>query len=282
MFQSCYFGHGEQFGLPFDCPDANRRIDEHWYFTKQLGFPDEERDMRTFCAVLIAGALTTSAANAAVVYVSDSTAPWIGFMNVYELPSNGGGFVFGKQLGSSRSRGDVQRSRPHAGAFPKHSQRPQHVLVSGRRRPRRARQQDHGGQSVPGSERRLALRPDRDLPGSRELRHLHDRPHRLDLYPRLRARLLVVQSNDRARHSRARSASVWRPILPPGATFSSGSSPSASTFGPRTRRPSETSCSRQCPLRLPWRWSGWAVRCSSGVAAEHRSFDRQRPSGVGD
>lgn len=39
---------------------------------------------------LVAG----SSAQAAVVYVDQSTAPWQGFMNVFELPSNGGGFVF--------------------------------------------------------------------------------------------------------------------------------------------------------------------------------------------
>jgi MYXO-CTERM domain-containing protein len=38
--------------------------------------------------------LSASAAQAVVVGVGNSSAPWLGFMNVYELPSNGGGFVF--------------------------------------------------------------------------------------------------------------------------------------------------------------------------------------------
>jgi hypothetical protein len=50
--------------------------------------------MRRFFAVLSAGLLLSSAAQAAVVTVGNSTAPWLGFMNVFELPSHGGGFVF--------------------------------------------------------------------------------------------------------------------------------------------------------------------------------------------
>jgi hypothetical protein len=48
-------------------------------------------------AALLAG----SAAGAAVVTVSDSSGPWLGFMNVFELPSNGGGYVFGSGWGVS-------------------------------------------------------------------------------------------------------------------------------------------------------------------------------------
>jgi len=55
--------------------------------------------MRPFFAVLSAGLLTCSAAQAATVNVNDSTAPWLGFMNVFELPANGGGFVFASGWG---------------------------------------------------------------------------------------------------------------------------------------------------------------------------------------
>lgn len=55
--------------------------------------------MRPFFAVLSAGLLTCSAAQAATVNVGDSTAPWLGFMNVFELPSNGGGYVFSSGWG---------------------------------------------------------------------------------------------------------------------------------------------------------------------------------------
>lgn len=54
--------------------------------------------MRRLLVLLIAGLLVSPAA-AAVVTVPDSTAPWIGFMNVFELPANGGGFVFGSGWG---------------------------------------------------------------------------------------------------------------------------------------------------------------------------------------
>jgi len=47
--------------------------------------------MRPFFTVLSAGLLLSSSAHAAVVQVNDSTAPWLGFMNVYDL---GGGFIY--------------------------------------------------------------------------------------------------------------------------------------------------------------------------------------------
>ena len=34
-----------------------------------------------------------------VVGIDDSSAPWLGYMNVFELPENGGGFVFGSSWG---------------------------------------------------------------------------------------------------------------------------------------------------------------------------------------
>lgn len=55
--------------------------------------------MRRFIGLLVAGAVITPVANAAVVTVGDSTAPWLGYMNVFELPANGGGYVFGSSWG---------------------------------------------------------------------------------------------------------------------------------------------------------------------------------------
>ena len=47
-----------------------------------------------------AAAAIASAAGADVTLgVDDSSAPWLGFMNVFELPENGGGFVFGSGWG---------------------------------------------------------------------------------------------------------------------------------------------------------------------------------------
>lgn len=53
---------------------------------------------RVFTLMLI-GLLATSTASAAIVDVGNSTAPWLGFMNVFELPANGGGYVFGSGWG---------------------------------------------------------------------------------------------------------------------------------------------------------------------------------------
>lgn len=55
--------------------------------------------MRTTYTALCAAALMGTTAHAANVTVQDSSAPWLGFMNVFELPSNGGGFVFGSGWG---------------------------------------------------------------------------------------------------------------------------------------------------------------------------------------
>ncbi len=58
--------------------------------------------MKTKAAVL-ALALISGAATAGLpavnVGVDDSSAAWLGFMNVYELPANGGGFAFGSGWG---------------------------------------------------------------------------------------------------------------------------------------------------------------------------------------
>jgi|TARA_R110000782_G_scaffold54637_11_gene115540 hypothetical protein len=53
---------------------------------------------------LLSAAAVASAANAGTsvdVAIDPSSAPWLGFMNVFELPSNGGGFVFGSPWGVS-------------------------------------------------------------------------------------------------------------------------------------------------------------------------------------
>jgi len=47
-------------------------------------------------AVAVAG---TAASAQTTVGVDQSGAPWLGFMNVFELPANGGGFVFGSGWG---------------------------------------------------------------------------------------------------------------------------------------------------------------------------------------
>ncbi len=55
--------------------------------------------MKKLQAVLMAVVAGCSVAQAVVVTPGDSTAPWLGFMNVSELPSNGGNFVFGSPWG---------------------------------------------------------------------------------------------------------------------------------------------------------------------------------------
>lgn len=47
-------------------------------------------------AVLMAGLLVSPAVGDTTVVAGPSTDPWLGFMNVFELPENGGGFVFGQ------------------------------------------------------------------------------------------------------------------------------------------------------------------------------------------
>jgi hypothetical protein len=51
--------------------------------------------MRRLSAILLVVLLLTPAANAVIVSVDPSGGPWQGFMNVFELPVNGGGYVFG-------------------------------------------------------------------------------------------------------------------------------------------------------------------------------------------
>lgn len=53
---------------------------------------------REIAAVSLALCAGVAAADV-TVGVDDSTAPWLAYMNVFELPSNGGGFVFGSPWG---------------------------------------------------------------------------------------------------------------------------------------------------------------------------------------
>ncbi|RMF84948.1 MAG: PEP-CTERM sorting domain-containing protein [Planctomycetota bacterium] len=52
-------------------------------------------------AALLVTALVSPAKADLTVGVGQSTEPWLGFMNVFELPINGGGFVFGSPWGVS-------------------------------------------------------------------------------------------------------------------------------------------------------------------------------------
>ena len=53
------------------------------------------RQLMAIAVVLFAA----SSVNAALVNVQDSTAPWNAYMNVFELPANGGAFIFGSPWG---------------------------------------------------------------------------------------------------------------------------------------------------------------------------------------
>lgn len=55
--------------------------------------------MNRISTVLCAGMLLTPAAMAANVGVDDSSAPWLGFMNVFNLPADGGDYQFGSPWG---------------------------------------------------------------------------------------------------------------------------------------------------------------------------------------
>ncbi len=55
--------------------------------------------MRKILMILSIGLLLNSTATAAIVDVGNSGAPWQGFMNVFELPANGGAYVFGSPWG---------------------------------------------------------------------------------------------------------------------------------------------------------------------------------------
>ncbi|MBX3381326.1 MAG: PEP-CTERM sorting domain-containing protein [Phycisphaeraceae bacterium] len=57
--------------------------------------------MNKTLTVLIAGAACAAGAQAVVVNVDQGPAGWIGYMNVFELPANGGGFVFGSGWGTN-------------------------------------------------------------------------------------------------------------------------------------------------------------------------------------
>jgi MYXO-CTERM domain-containing protein len=55
--------------------------------------------MKTVSAIACAALLAASANADVSVGVDPSSGPWLGFMNVFELPANGGGFVFGSSWG---------------------------------------------------------------------------------------------------------------------------------------------------------------------------------------
>lgn len=55
--------------------------------------------MKTVSAIACAAMLAASANADVSVGVDPSSGPWLGFMNVFELPANGGGFVFGSSWG---------------------------------------------------------------------------------------------------------------------------------------------------------------------------------------
>ncbi|MCL4220983.1 MAG: PEP-CTERM sorting domain-containing protein [Phycisphaerales bacterium] len=54
--------------------------------------------MQRICTLLCAGVLAGSA-QAANVGVDNSSAPWLGYMNVFALPEHGGGYIFGSPWG---------------------------------------------------------------------------------------------------------------------------------------------------------------------------------------
>jgi len=55
--------------------------------------------MRHVQVLALAGLISGSAASAAVFAVGDSNAPWLGYMNVFNLPADGGAFQFGSPWG---------------------------------------------------------------------------------------------------------------------------------------------------------------------------------------
>lgn len=55
--------------------------------------------MNRLMSVLLAGAACAASAQAVVVGVDQGPAGYIGYMNVFELPANGGGYVFGSGWG---------------------------------------------------------------------------------------------------------------------------------------------------------------------------------------
>jgi hypothetical protein len=57
--------------------------------------------MKKLHACLLALVVGTTAAHAVVVNPGNSTQPWLGFMNVFELPVNGGGFIFASPWGTN-------------------------------------------------------------------------------------------------------------------------------------------------------------------------------------
>lgn len=75
------------------------------------------RSLQMLALCLVAGA--AASANAQVlVQVGNSTAPWNGYMNVTELPENGGGYVFGSPWGIDGLRAEFNDSAATLTLYP--------------------------------------------------------------------------------------------------------------------------------------------------------------------
>src|SRR5262245_2569960 len=55
---------------------------------------------RPLLALLGAATFASLPAPAQILVKVDTTKPWVGFMNVFELPANGGAYVFGSSWGT--------------------------------------------------------------------------------------------------------------------------------------------------------------------------------------
>jgi hypothetical protein len=62
--------------------------------------------MKKLASALLCVLAGASSAQAVVITPPDGSAPWLGFMNVFELPSNGGGFVFPSPWGVADLRAE--------------------------------------------------------------------------------------------------------------------------------------------------------------------------------
>ncbi|KAA0212700.1 MAG: PEP-CTERM sorting domain-containing protein [Leptolyngbya sp. PLA3] len=73
--------------------------------------------MKRICTLLCAGVLAGSA-QAANVGVDNSSAPWLGFMNVFALPQDGGGYIFGSPWGIADLVATFDDGYPSISMFP--------------------------------------------------------------------------------------------------------------------------------------------------------------------
>ncbi|MBX3389726.1 MAG: hypothetical protein KF691_09770 [Phycisphaeraceae bacterium] len=74
------------------------------------------RSLQMLAMGVVAGAALS--AQAVVVSVGDSNANWLGFMNVFELPENGGGYVFGSPWGVDGLRAEFNDGAATVTLFP--------------------------------------------------------------------------------------------------------------------------------------------------------------------